>query len=163
MPLTPWHLPSASCQVHANLIARWWNSGELTGDWGGPRNALYDEGVIIFSNCTNNIAGNPVGGKSAGFTYCDNLAVGLDLDLKFEVNGGLADKGLIPACSDDYTCFGIVYGKFSSNFAGTGPESGGGDPDFELVFEWNSKVQLTNGTHRIPTPWSSELRWASFF
>jgi porin len=60
----------------------WWNSGELTGDWGGPRNTLYDEGISVFSNYTNNIAGNPVGGKSAGFTYCDNLAFGLDLDLE---------------------------------------------------------------------------------
>jgi carbohydrate-selective porin OprB len=59
----------------------WWNSGELTGDWLGLRNVLYDEGVSFFSNYTNNIAGNPVGGKSAGFTYCDNLAFGLDLDL----------------------------------------------------------------------------------
>ncbi len=59
----------------------WWNSGELTGDWLGPRNVLYEEGVSFFSNYTNNIAGNPIGGKSAGFTYCDNLAIGLDLDL----------------------------------------------------------------------------------
>jgi porin len=59
----------------------WWNSGELTGDWGGPRNTLYDEGVSIFANYTNNIAVNPVGGKSAGFTYCDNISFGLDLDL----------------------------------------------------------------------------------
>jgi len=59
----------------------WWKSGELTGDWGGPRNTLYDDGVSIFANYTNNIAGNPVGGKSAGFTYCDNIGFGLDLDL----------------------------------------------------------------------------------
>ena len=60
----------------------WWNSAELTDDWGGPRNTLYDEGVSIFANYTNNIAGNPVGGKSAGFTYCDNITFGLDLDLE---------------------------------------------------------------------------------
>ena len=62
--------------------ADWWNSSELTGDWGGPRNTLYYEGVSIFANYTNNIAGNPVGGKSAGFTYCDNITFGLDLDLE---------------------------------------------------------------------------------
>ena len=28
----------------------WWNSGELTGDWGGPRNTLYDDGVSIIAN-----------------------------------------------------------------------------------------------------------------
>ena len=37
----------------------------------------------IFANYTNNIAGNPrEGGKSAGFTYCDNIAFGLELDLE---------------------------------------------------------------------------------
>jgi porin len=36
----------------------------------------------IFANYTNNIAGNPAGGKSAGFTYCDNIAFGLELDLE---------------------------------------------------------------------------------
>ena len=60
----------------------WWDSGELTADWGGLRNTLYDDGVTIFANYTNNIAGNPVGGKSAGFTYCDNITFGLDLDLE---------------------------------------------------------------------------------
>ena len=60
----------------------WWDSGELTGDWGGLRNTFYDDGVNIFANYTNNIAGNPAGGKSAGFTYCDNIAFGLELDLE---------------------------------------------------------------------------------
>jgi porin len=60
----------------------WWDSGELTGDWGGLRNTFYDDGVNIFANYTNNIAGNPAGGTSAGFTYCDNIAFGLELDLE---------------------------------------------------------------------------------
>jgi porin len=60
----------------------WWDSGELTGDWGGLRNTFYEDGVNIFANYTNNIAGNPAGGKSAGFTYCDNIAFGLELDLE---------------------------------------------------------------------------------
>src|SRR5262245_22550048 len=33
----------------------WWDSGELTGDWGGLRNTFYDDGVNIFANYTNNI------------------------------------------------------------------------------------------------------------
>ena len=85
--------------------------------------------------------------------------------LPFQVNGGLAYKGLIPGRPDDYSCFGVVYGKFSRNFARTVADSGGGYPDYELVFEWNYKVQLTRfafvqpdlqwvinpgGTHRIP-------------
>lgn len=59
----------------------WWESEELTGSWGGFRNVLYDNGVTVFANYTNNIAGNPVGGKSRGFTYCDNITFGLELDL----------------------------------------------------------------------------------
>jgi carbohydrate-selective porin OprB len=60
----------------------WWNSGELTGDWGGPRNTFYDEGVSINAGYLSNLAGNPVGGKSAGFTYCDNIGFELALDLE---------------------------------------------------------------------------------
>ena len=60
----------------------WWNSGELTGDWGGPRNTFYDEGVSINASYLSNFAGNPVGGKSAGFTYCDNIGFELALDLE---------------------------------------------------------------------------------
>jgi hypothetical protein len=50
---------------------------------------------------------------------------------------------LIPAHDDDYTCFAIVYGKFSRDYARTVSDSGNGYPDYELVFEWNYKVQLT--------------------
>jgi porin len=85
--------------------------------------------------------------------------------LPFQVNSGLAYKGLIPRRGDDYACFGIVYGKFSRDYARTVAESGDGYPDYELVFEWNYKVHLTKfafvqpdlqwvvnpgGTHRIP-------------
>jgi porin len=83
----------------------------------------------------------------------------------FQVNGGITYKGLVPTRNDDYACFGVVYGKFSRNFARTVGEAGDGYPDDELIFEWNYKVQLTNfafiqpdlqwvinpgGTHRIP-------------
>jgi porin len=60
----------------------WWNSGELTGDWGGPRSTFYDEGVSVNASYLSNIAGNPVGGKSADFTYCDNIGFELALDLE---------------------------------------------------------------------------------
>jgi hypothetical protein len=77
----------------------WWDSGELSGDWGGLRNTFYDDGVGIFANYTNNIAGNPVGGKSAGFTYCDNITFGLDLDLEKIIGwkgGSITVSGLNP-------------------------------------------------------------------
>ena len=73
--------------------------------------------------------------------------------------------GLIPARYDGYACFGVVYGKFSRNFARTVANAGEGYPSYELVFEWNYKIQLTKfafvqpdiqwvinpgGTNRIP-------------
>lgn len=59
----------------------WWEGETLTGDWGGYRNMLDDNGVEIFANYTNNIAGNPVGGIGQGFTYCDNFSFGVTLDM----------------------------------------------------------------------------------
>lgn len=63
--------------------------------------------------------------------------------LPFQVNGGVIYKGLIPLRDDDFTCFGIVYGKFSSDYAGTVADADGGYPTYELVFEWNYKIQIT--------------------
>jgi porin len=60
----------------------WWNGHTLSGDWWGIRNYLDDSGVAISASYTNNIAGNPVGGTSAGFTYCDNVSFGLELDFE---------------------------------------------------------------------------------
>jgi len=85
--------------------------------------------------------------------------------LPFPVNGGLTYRGVIPTRDDDFACFGVVYGKFSRNYARTVSEAGEGYPDYELVFEWNYKIQLTKfafiqpdiqwvinpgGTNRIP-------------
>jgi porin len=64
--------------------------------------------------------------------------------LPFQVNGGAIYKGLIPTRDDDYTGFGVVYGKFSSDFARSVSNAGGGSPDYELVFEWNYKIQINN-------------------
>ncbi len=60
----------------------WWHGESLTGDWWGMRNMLDDEGVEIIANYTTNIAGNPVGGTSAGFTYTDNIYFGVELDFE---------------------------------------------------------------------------------
>lgn len=59
--------------------------------------------------------------------------------LPFQVNGGFAYKGLIPLRDDDFTTFGVVFGKFSDQVSGPI----GGDADYELVFECGYKIQLT--------------------
>ena len=49
-----------------------------SGNWGGGRDFLDRHGVEISLTYTSDMAGNPVGGKSSyGFTYCDNIALGL--------------------------------------------------------------------------------------
>ncbi len=60
----------------------WWDGETLTGDWWGMRNMLDDDGVEVVANYTTNLAGNPVGGMSAGFTYTDNIYFGLQLDME---------------------------------------------------------------------------------
>lgn len=60
----------------------WWGGGYALGDWWGVRSGLLNDGVTISLTYTNNIAGNPVGGESAGFTYTDNTYFGLELELE---------------------------------------------------------------------------------
>lgn len=63
--------------------------------------------------------------------------------LPFQVNAGLAYQGLIPTRDTDWTTFGIVYGKFSRNYARTVDALDQGYPSYELVLEWGYKVQIT--------------------
>ena len=63
--------------------------------------------------------------------------------LPFQVNGGLTYKGLIPSRDNDQTVFGVVYGKFSSDYAQSVSDAGEGYPDYEMVLEWGYRVQLT--------------------
>lgn len=63
--------------------------------------------------------------------------------LPFQVNGGLAYKGLIPGRDNDQTMFGVVYGQFSDDYAAATEAMGGGHPDYELVFEWGYRAQIT--------------------
>lgn len=62
---------------------QWWKGDSLTGDWWGARNWLIESKGIEFSaTYTTDLAGNPVGGMRQGFTYTDNIAFGVKLDLE---------------------------------------------------------------------------------
>jgi Carbohydrate-selective porin len=74
--------------------------------------------------------------------------------LPFQVNGGLVYKGLIPTRDQDHTVFGIVYGNFSDDYAEALDAAGGGYADYELVFEWGYRVQLTRFLYAQPN-----LQW----
>ena len=45
----------------------------VTGDWFGLRNTLYNYGLEITGNYTTEPAGNPIGGLEHGETYLDNF------------------------------------------------------------------------------------------
>ena len=63
--------------------AQWWEGDAASGDWWGTRNWLdKDHGVEFSFTYVNNLAGNPTGGLSQGFTYTDNIAFGTKLDLE---------------------------------------------------------------------------------
>jgi porin len=70
--------------------------------------------------------------------------------LPFEVNGGLVYQGLIPGRDNDETVFGVVYGQFSDDYAAATKAAGGGDPQYELVFEWGHRVQLSKFSYLQP-------------
>lgn len=70
----------------------WWDGPTLSGDWWATRSSLDERGVEITASYTNNIAGNPVGGRTQGFTYTDNVSFGLLLD--FEKLAGLTGLSL---------------------------------------------------------------------
>jgi porin len=59
----------------------WWEGTSLSGDWWGIRNMIDDSGVELSASYTNNIAGNPVGGRSQGFSYADNTSFGAQFNL----------------------------------------------------------------------------------
>ena len=61
---------------------QWWEGNSLSGDWWGVRNFLDDSGIEISASYTNNIAGNPVGGRSQAFAYADNTSFGVQLDFE---------------------------------------------------------------------------------
>ena len=61
----------------------WWDGAYLTGDWGGARQELADEGVIPFFTYDAIMAGNVAGGlKQGGPLYGQNLGFGLTFDMQ---------------------------------------------------------------------------------
>jgi len=88
----------------------------------------------------------PVAGSDKGLTIWSAFVLSPQQNiakLPFQVNGGLVYKGLIPCRDNDYTTFGVVYGKFSDNYANASAAAGLGSPDFEMVFELGYRVTLT--------------------
>jgi len=60
----------------------------LTGDWGGARSRLAQEGVVFRGQILSEFAGNPVGGLQQGTALASQLALGTDVNF-----GKLAHNG----------------------------------------------------------------------
>ena len=67
----------------------WLDSSYATMNWFGFRDLLATNGLDISFNYLSNLAGNVTGGKSRGFTYCDNFT----LDMEFHSEQLLGYKG----------------------------------------------------------------------
>jgi len=74
--------------------------------------------------------------------------------LPFYASGGVAYKGLIPNRDDDWSVFAVYYGQFSDDFADSQRVIGNGDPDYELVFEWGYRFQLSGWAYIQP-----DIQW----
>ena len=75
-------LGAGAPELSAQNLRRLVNETELTGDWGGARTQLENDGVHVAFQYWTNLAGNPVGGQRQGFTYTDSLNLSIDLDFQ---------------------------------------------------------------------------------
>lgn len=77
-------------QANRETGKSWLDSDYATMNWFGFRDTLATNGLDVSASYTADLAGNPVGGKSAGFTYCDNFTIDLEFQSKpiFGYDGG---------------------------------------------------------------------------
>ena len=62
--------------------ATWWNGPYLTGDWGGTRTRLENDGITLYLNYTSIAASNVSGGvRQGGPEYSQDVNPGVTLDM----------------------------------------------------------------------------------
>jgi porin len=57
----------------------WFDWQTMTGDWGGLRTQLQDDGIKITGHYVSEVAGNPAGGLEQGGAYADEFGLGIDV------------------------------------------------------------------------------------
>lgn len=97
---------------------------------------------------------------ASGLYPQDNISI-----VPYQVNVGLIYTGLFPRRDADRTIFGVIYGRFSRDYAQTIEAQGKGFPNYESVIEVAHRLQVTkffffqpdmqwvirpSGTGRIP-------------
>jgi porin len=75
---------------------------------------------------------------ASGFYPQDNISI-----VPYQVNVGLIYKGLFAKREADRTIFGVIYGRFSRDYAQTIEAAGKGFPTYESVIEGGHKFQLS--------------------
>ncbi len=73
---------AASHAVHYQTQDNWNDQETFTGNWFGARCWLCDNGVDFNFNYSSDLAGNPVGGKSRGFSNTGSTNLGMMLDFE---------------------------------------------------------------------------------
>ena len=88
---------------------------------------------------------------ASGYYPQSNIAI-----VPFQVNVGTIYTGLIPGRPKDQTIGGLIYGKFSRDYARTVRTAGDGDPDYEFVAEFSYRIQLTKFAWTQP-----DIQWVN--
>ncbi|MGB8340837.1 MAG: carbohydrate porin [Chthoniobacterales bacterium] len=75
---------------------------------------------------------------ASGYYPQSNISI-----IPFQVNFGAIYTGLLPGRPHDQTIAGLIYGRFSRDYAQTVKDAGNGDPTYEMVLEGSYRVQFT--------------------
>ena len=68
--------------ARAQSLNDWLQGSYMTGDWGGLRTRLENEGFHLRAHYLSETAGNPLGGLQQGTQYAQQIDFGADLDLE---------------------------------------------------------------------------------
>ncbi|HEX4569188.1 MAG TPA: hypothetical protein VH184_02090, partial [Dongiaceae bacterium] len=73
---------SLAAGAQAQSLNDWLQGDYMTGDWGGLRTRLENEGFHLRAHYLSETAGNPLGGLQQGTQYAQQIDFGADLDLE---------------------------------------------------------------------------------
>jgi porin len=93
LPVLPTIAPSANAEPEglSGQGLSIWHQQLLTGDWGGFRDELLNDGVALSPVWIGEVFGNPTGGMSHGVISDGLFNVALDLDMDRITHGGVDD------------------------------------------------------------------------
>jgi len=102
--LIAWHLTSFGLRADTQATTQMpslWKQDYLTGDWGGTRTKMTDNGVVFGLQLYHDVMGNPTGGIERGLVTSGGVVMSLNLD--FEKMTGLKGSSFY---ADSYYIYG---------------------------------------------------------